>query len=251
MSRARLRFVLFDYGNTLVPYGRREAAVLDREVAACVARWIPGVVAEAFLPVVGRVKEDLIAGALESGVEVRNADLARALARSAGSGDAVPPGMEEDLERSVAAAFVDVLTLPPDVLPVLDGLRRRFTLGLLSNYYLPAPLHRSLEAFGIRERLAAAVVSGEIGLVKPHPGAFEALLGALDASPGECAFVGDNLRADIAGAAAMGMRTVHTVEFAAGALPGDVPGAAPGGGPDRVVERLADLPAALEGLVDR
>lgn len=246
MSRGRIRFVLFDYGNTLVPYGRREAAVLDRVLADAVARWIPGVEAAAFAGAVGRVKNGLIRGALRSGEEVANGDLALALAREAGA-PAAPPGMAADLEARVSRAFVDVLRLPPDVLPVLDSIKNRYTLGLLSNWYLPAPLHRSLEAFGIRSRLAAAVVSGEIGRVKPHRSAFEALLRPLGASPGECAFVGDNLHADIEGAAALGMRTIHTREWIGGALDGDA-GASGSAAPDRVIDRLADLPSVLEGM---
>jgi putative hydrolase of the HAD superfamily len=247
VSRAPIRFVLFDYGNTLVPYGRREAAVLDGVLADAVARWISGVDAATFRGEVGRVKESLIRGALESGDEVGNGELALALARAAGAPGA-PPGMAADLEARVAASFVEVLRLPPDVLPVLDALAPRYTLGLLSNWYLPAPLHRSLEIFGIRGRLAAAVVSGEIGRVKPHRSAFEALLGPLGADPGECAFVGDNLHADIEGAAALGMRTVHTREWLEDALGLD---AHPGGAsaaPDAVIDRLVDLPAALEAL---
>lgn len=247
MSPAPIRFVLFDYGNTLVPYGRREAGVLDGVLADAVARWVPGVEAASFRGAVGRVKEGLIRGALESGDEVGNGELALALARAAGA-PRDPPGMAADLEARVASSFVEVLRLPPDVLPVLDELAARYTLGLLSNWYLPAPLHRSLENFGIRGRLAAAVVSGEIGRVKPHRSAFEALLRPLGADPAECAFVGDNLHADIGGAAALGMRTVHTREWLEGALAHD---ARPGGGParpDAVIDRLVDLPAALEAL---
>ncbi len=246
MSR-RLRFVIFDYGNTLVPYGREEAGELDRVLADALARWFPGTDPEALRPSVGRVKEGLLRGAAASGREVTNAEFVGALARAAG-GDGVPPGMEEDLERRAGEAFLRSLRLPPGVVPLLDSLSRRWTLGLLSNFYLPAPLHRSLEDFGIRRRLAAAVVSGEIGRVKPHPEAFRALLRPLGAAPEECVFVGDNLRADVAGAAALGMRTVHTREWLAGALLLDAEEADAGVRPDRVVDRLADLPAALESL---
>ena len=250
MTRSRARFVLFDYGNTLVPYGRTEAETVDRALAAAAAPRLPGFDAATLRPLVRRVKEECIRGAVATGVEITNADFVRALARAAGA-EGVPPGLEEELERAAGDAFTAVLRLPPAVLPVLDGLAGRWTLGLLSNYYLPAPLHRTLEAFGIRRRLAAAVVSAEVGRAKPHPEAFGALLGALGAGARECIFVGDNLHADVSGAAALGMATVHTREWLADALSHDAGEAPDGVRPDRVIDRLSDLPAALESLEAR
>lgn len=242
-----IRFVLFDYGNTLVPYGRREAALVDRAAAGAVARRVPGLDAEAFAGRVERTRDGLIAGAMASGREVRNADFARALAEAAGAA-VVPEGLEEDLAAGVGEAFVEALRLPPDTLPVLDALASRHRLGLVSNYYLAEPLHRSLARLGIRPRLGAAVVSAEVGVVKPRPEPFLAALRALGAEPRECIFVGDNLAADVGGAAALGMRTVHTREWLAGALPCDLPRSGGGARPDRVIDRLADLPEAVASL---
>ena len=118
----------------------------------------------------------------------------------------------------------------------------------MSNWYLPRPLHLSLERLGIRPHLAAAVVSAEVGFAKPRPEPFLAALRALGADPAECVFVGDNPAADVAGAAALGMRTVLTREWHADALASDLPEGAAHPAPDRVVDRLADLPAALDSL---
>jgi putative hydrolase of the HAD superfamily len=244
---ARVRFVLFDYGNTLVPYGRREAAVVDRAVAETVARHAPGLDPGAFAPAAARVRDALIAATRGTGREVANADFARAMALEAGLA-ASPPGLAAALEERVGGAFVEVLRLPPATLPVLDGLRGRYGLGLVSNYYLPVPLHRSLERFGIRERLGAAVVSGEVGWVKPRPEPFLAALGALGADPRECIFVGDNLVADVGGAAALGMRTVQVREWLADGLEVHAEECASGPAPDASVERLADLPGAVASL---
>jgi len=239
------RFVLFDYGNTLVPYGRREAALMDGVVAETTARWIPGLDPGAFRAEVRAVKERLIRGTRESDREVTNVGFAGALAEAAGAA-ALPAGMAEDLAASVEEAFPAALRLPTTVLPVLEALGKRFRLGLLSNYYLPGAIHRSLGVFGIREHLAAAVVSAETGWVKPHRGAFDPVLEALGAAPADCIFIGDNLRADVGGAAALGMRTVHTREWLEGALGLDAEDSVNGGRPDFVIERLADLPALLD-----
>ena len=240
------RFVLFDYGNTLVPFGRDEAEAVGRAVASVVASHVPGLEALAFAERAERVRERLIRATRLSGREVTNAEFARALAAEAGLGEP-PDGFERDLEERAGEAFVRVLRLPPDTLPVLDALSsggRR--LGLVSNFYLARPLRRSLDRLGIRPRLTAAVISAEVGFVKPRPEPFLAALGALEAEPRECVFVGDNPAADVAGAAALGMRTVLTREWHRGALASDLEETGPGVAPDLVVDRLADLPAAIE-----
>jgi HAD superfamily hydrolase (TIGR01509 family) len=246
----RIRCVLFDYGNTLVPYGRTEAAAVDRVVAEAVARRTPGLDAGGFTAAASRVKDALIRGTRATGREVANADFARALAEAAGHPRA-PAGLEEELEEHVGEAFVRVLRLPPDTLPVLDALAGRHRLGLVSNYYLPVPLRRSLERFGIAGRLGATVVSGEVGWVKPRPEPFLAALRALGADPRECVFVGDNLHADVGGASALGMLTVHVREWLGDALPVDRADAEDGPRPDRTVDRLSDLPGAVASLGGR
>jgi putative hydrolase of the HAD superfamily len=241
------RFVLFDYGNTLVPFGRAEAGIVGRAAAEAVTERVQGIDPAAFARRADRVRDDLIRATRVTGREVTNAEFARALAVEAGLPDA-PRGFEEELEARVGEAFVRVLRLPPDTLPVLDALSARRRLGLVSNFYLPRPLRRSLDRLGIRPRLSAAVISAEVGWVKPRPEPFLAALDALDADPRDCVFVGDNPAADVAGAAALGMRTVLTREWHGGALAADLEDAGGGPGPDLVVERLADLPAALETL---
>jgi HAD superfamily hydrolase (TIGR01509 family) len=241
-----IRAVLFDYGNTLVPFGRREAAAVDRAVAALLAPRCPGRSPEDLAAASGRVKERLIAGAMASGREITGPEYAAALAGACGlPGEG--PALEAELDRAVGDAFEAALRLPEDTLPVLDRLRGRFRLALVSNYYLPAPLRRTLDRFGIAGRLDATVVSAEVGWVKPRPEPFRAALEALDLEPAACAFVGDNAFADVGGAAALGMATVRTTEFLGDALAVDAHGEERAPAPDAVVARLRDLPAVLEG----
>jgi HAD superfamily hydrolase (TIGR01509 family) len=244
------RFILFDYGNTLVPFGCGEAAVVDRVVAEAVARRVPGLEPAAFVPEACRVKDRLLRRVRETGREVTNGEYCLALAAAAGlPGD--PGDLSRELEERVGEAFVRVLRLPPDTIPVLDALGDAHRLGLVSNYYLPGPLRRSLDRFGISGRLDAAVVSAEVGWAKPRPEPFLEVLRLLGAEPRECIFVGDNLHADVGGASALGMRTVHVREWLGGALPSDVDDAYGGPRPDRVVDRLADLPRAVASLAGR
>ena len=84
----------------------------------------------------------------------------------------------------------------------------------------------------------AAVYSSEIAHVKPHPGAFEAALRALDVDdPASAVYVGDRPYEDGHGAQRAGMRAVlvpHSDIPAEQQVPVDVR-------PDGVVQRLLDL----------
>ncbi|MHC4923148.1 MAG: HAD family hydrolase [Planctomycetota bacterium] len=240
------RWVLFDYGNTLVPYGRREAVVLYEVVAECVAGRIPGVDATSFAEKVRDVKHRLIRGTRETLREVTIDELATELAREAGS-DAAPDGMAAEIAAAAGEKVIEILELPDATIPVLDSLRERVTMGVVSNYYLEHPIHESLRRFGIADRMETAVVSCEVGHVKPHPAVFETALDALGADPAETVFVGDNLHADVAGAGALGMRTVHITQWHAGAIVVDSEDQGEPPVPDAVIERLDQLPELLFG----
>jgi putative hydrolase of the HAD superfamily len=122
-----------------------------------------------------------------------------------------------------------------DALPTLDALRAHgLALGLISNG------QRDLAEFAQHHRLDVDVCVGSLdhGRVKPHPSIFEAALAALGVGPEETAMVGDSPTDDIAGAAALGIRTILL----------DREGRFPAA-PDRIDTLLA-LPAAL-GLAIR
>src|SRR5437764_899923 len=60
---------------------------------------------------------------------------------------------------------------------------------------------------GVEALVADAVVlSCEVGVRKPHPRFFAAVVEALGVDPGGALFVGDSMRDDVLGAAAAGMR---------------------------------------------
>jgi HAD superfamily hydrolase (TIGR01458 family) len=86
---------------------------------------------------------------------------------------------------------------------------------------------------------AAGVTATVLG--KPTPAYFEAALEALDADAEHAWMVGDDIDADVGGAAALGMRTilVRTGKFRQDA-------GAWSAAPTKVVESIADVPAFLE-----
>jgi putative hydrolase of the HAD superfamily len=86
-------------------------------------------------------------------------------------------------------------------------LAQRYRLGVVSNYPNAPLVERTLERFGMRAFFSAVVVSGEFGWLKPHPSVFREALRRLDARPERTLFVGDDLRNDVKGPKALGLRT--------------------------------------------
>ena len=118
----------------------------------------------------------------------------------------------ETLMRTRYEAFIEVVALRPDVLPLLEKLHRRYRLALLSNYPCGRTIRDSLDKMGLAEVFDAVVVSGDIGFVKPHRAPFETVLTRLDLPAAQCLHVGDNWLADIQGAKRVGMQAVHITQ---------------------------------------
>ena len=131
---------------------------------------------------------------------------------------------------------------------VLDALGRDLPLGLCSNFTHSATALAVLEQAELRDALHpdALVVSDAVGWRKPHQSIFRAASEALGVAPHELLHVGDSLRADVAGAAALGSRTAwitRCVEDPERALAEH-----DGPEPDHVIADLAELPALVAAL---
>jgi len=115
--------------------------------------------------------------------------------------------------------------------PVLAALRRRYRLGIVSNFYgnLEAVCHGT----GLAPLFSAIVDSHRIGAKKPDPAIFRAALEPLHARPEATLLVGDSLRRDREGARCTGMGFVWIAPSEA-----RVSGAQPD---HPVVSRLGDL----------
>ncbi len=118
------------------------------------------------------------------------------------------PGEVEAVLESYAAAFVDLTSAPPEIGPLLERLARRYRIGIVSNWPLTLSIERFVEAAGWTAHLSAVVVSPRVGCIKPWPEIFLAAARELGAASGPgILHVGDDLGADVAGAAGVGWRT--------------------------------------------
>ena len=119
----------------------------------------------------------------------------------------------------------------------LAALREQgYRVGCVTNRAFGGPRFLSeVEGHGLADLFDAMSVSCELGYMKPHPRIFQHALEILDVSPRETVMVGDSLRADVAGAQALGMTAVWrryraTIEEADGIVP------------DFVVDELSEVP---------
>lgn len=126
-------------------------------------------------------------------------------------------GLEGAAEELVAEAFLTAgrgaeLKLAPHVGACLAELDRRgVRLGIVCDVGFTggALLREFLDRAGLLDRFAGWAFSDEVGHYKPSAQIFEAALGALEAEPGAAMHIGDLRRTDVAGAAAVGMKTVR------------------------------------------
>jgi len=210
-----LKAAIFDLGGTLWewPPDLREETVLatvtPRAIAMLPAEQAAGLTAEAV------------------GTAVRRAYLA--LEDAACNGDTSPiPGElvvrrgfqslgvsvdSETAKAMTAALYVSerettrMIAGAEDALKAIAAMGLR--MGIISNrMYGGQSLVDDLAYFGISHYFTAMVASGEIGQMKPHPLLFRKVLDDLGVAAGEAVMIGDDLRADIAGALAAGMRAV-------------------------------------------
>ena len=127
---------------------------------------------------------------------------------------------------------------------LLARLRQRARLAVCSNFTHSQTALAVLEEAGLRWHFDAVVVSDAVGFRKPRAEIFHATLAALGSAPHETLHVGDNLAADIAGAAALGVRTAWITRRVPKADEALARHAGPR--PDHVVSDLAEIVAIAE-----
>lgn len=146
----------------------------------------------------------------------RMADLVRAL------GIDVDPSGIDGLFEDYFAHYRENWAAYPDAIPALDLLADRgLALAVLTNGQHELQT-RKLERLGILDRFDVMLAASELPEFKPHAAAFDALCRALGVPASDMVFVGDDLEADVAGAAAAGLRAVWIDRDAVGGAPDGV-----------------------------
>ncbi len=238
----RPRGVLFDYGNTLIPYGQRQRDAVGGALAEFVSAEIPGVEVPRAREALKAAWLELYRQRLDTQEESDPRDVLRlsfrALGAEADEADHVPRGI-----RVMHDSFVDSVVPGEGAEEVLRGVKDRgYRTGLLSNYSQGDAIRASLGNLGFDRWLDVVLVSSDMGLVKPHPEIFIEAARLMGLAPEEIVYVGDNPSADVVGASGVGMRTAHITQHLHGAFHFEDPDEnAADVTPDLVLEHITDL----------
>jgi FMN hydrolase / 5-amino-6-(5-phospho-D-ribitylamino)uracil phosphatase len=237
-----IRAVTFDFWNTIarLPPGAMTEARKRAIARACAENEV-----ELEAELLSRSLEDVglhWEEAWAAGRHLHPREGAARLVRSLGVGEAA--------QEAVAEAFLEAgrevpLELAPDVGEALAVLTARgLRIGIVCDVgFSGGELLRELLAReGLLGYFSGWSFSDEVGAYKPSPESFEAALRALGAEPAEALHVGDLRRTDVAGAAALGMRTVRYRGMR------DDPDVEGGPEADHVVDRHLELVELIERL---
>ena len=122
----------------------------------------------------------------------------------------VPPD-DERISKAVDdyfSEFYDRVSLIPDTLETLTLLKKKYPLGLLSNFTHAPAAREVLEKTGLASCFDTIIISGEIGYRKPHPFVFDKLAEDLGIEKSSILFTGDDPDPDIHGASNAGLHPV-------------------------------------------
>lgn len=120
--------------------------------------------------------------------------------------------MDETLAPKMVDAWIQLVlkeAIPfEDTFSVLDTLRSRYTLGIVTNGFTSMQ-RTKIDRYGLADHVDFTIVSEEVGFHKPDTRIFEAALKhAGNFAPTNAIFIGDNPHTDITGALNTGIHPV-------------------------------------------
>ncbi len=128
--------------------------------------------------------------------------------------DVAPVFTDEDAKRlgkemgkTYLELYADHWSMIPKADETLLALKDRFKLGLITNGFTEQQ-EGKLARFGWQTRFDAALLSGKVGVMKPHKEIFDMTLAALGVKAHEIVYVGDHYETDIVGAQNAGWRAI-------------------------------------------
>lgn len=253
----RLKALLFDMGGTLdlYRYDRESALASIPELRRLLAR------AGATQAALVRSDEELLGIVEAGGAEYRRfreRNLIELVPEAAwrdyffpceGGLPALTPELGEELAYLVDTRFYP-RSLRPEAPAALEALKRRgLRLGIVSNVLSRGQVPRDLARYGIAGLFDVVLTSADFGRRKPDPAIFLEAAAQIGVEPGDCAYVGDRVSRDVAGARlagfALAIRIRHDfTEPDKGREAEEREGPEP----DRRIEALDELLPALDGF---
>ena len=174
-------------------------------LADLLAAYAPGVGAETFWHALVGVSEETNQRRQREHVEEPARErFRRALARVGCDAQACREGGAA-LARAHHRALGAVTVLPPEHAALLDELRARHRLAVVSNFDDTGAVFEILHRHGLLTKVDAIVVSESLGLRKPHPLMVQTALRMLEVPADAALLVGDTFGEDVEAAHAAGV----------------------------------------------
>jgi putative hydrolase of the HAD superfamily len=202
--------VLFDLGNTLAAYYRSEefGPILEAAIVGVLdelrSRGLAAVPFEAAISAATAENREA--------ADFRFSPMADRFTRIFG----VDVGADPVLAQALCTRFLSPIfamgRVYDDAFPVLQEFRRLgYPTAIVSNAPWGSPpglWRQELKRLGLADAVDSVALCGDVGWRKPAPQIFHYAAGTLDRAASDCIFVGDDLRWDIEGSAAVGMHPV-------------------------------------------
>lgn len=205
-----VRAVVFDYGSTLIEFSKPQITACDAALAGALSRHFGKPDLDRLHAIRNRDRM-----APYQTPEYRENDLVEITANLIRDLYGVEPAGEQiaDILKTRHDIFVRVVQAEDCVFDVLEYLGRKYKLGLLSNYPDGNAIRASLAQTRLDQYFDAVVVSGDLGVVKPHPVPYITVLRQLRVKASQAVFVGDNWLGDIQGAKGAGLQAILTMQW--------------------------------------
>lgn len=227
----RYAAIVFDLGNTLLPWGEEESEALYAALAKTLTDAL-GPVPD-FLERAQRLR-DAVGG--RKYTTMREATVEEYVDIFC-NGD-VPAGLADAVGRTVHEVFLARARFPGGTRDLLQRLAQRHPLAVLSNFFMTEPVEVVLRRADLYDLFRHVEVSASSGYMKPHPEPFRIVMEKLGTPAEKTLMVGDDYWADVVGGHRAGLLTALTHEHRQG--PASDP-RTPDIAPDRVIKRLAEL----------
>ena len=240
-NKKSIKAVIFDYGNTLIEFGKTRIMYCDAALANTLDRHFGKPDFAKFSEIRNRNRLAPYSGNPPDYKENNMVEISANLVRELYG---VEPSPEQlaDILHTRFAIFVKVVQAPAYAVDLLKKLGRKYRLGILSNYPDGNAIRQSLANTGLDKFFRAIVVSGDLGLVKPHPVPFLTTLDQLGVKAGQAVIVGDNWLADVQGGKQAGLQVILTTQWES---PENLPRRTGDIEPDATISHLTEL----EGLL--
>lgn len=207
--RASYKFLFFDLDHTLWDYAANSRATLLEIYHKHKLQQLGGFCADSFCTAFASINRQLW-GEHEAGKIGKEALRSQRFVRvleSLGQQQA-----DAALTARLDQDFLALCPLKPGLLPfardVLQHFHARMPLYVLTNGFADVQ-EIKLRSAGIARYFKGTITADEAGAAKPDLAFFQYALKSVGARPEECLMIGDNLKADIIGAASAGIDSIY------------------------------------------